>query len=366
MIDASDELGDVVQAGGYIRTIVADVTVDGDRVLQDFQLASAEVTSNGNAKVRTQGTAVFHYSDELGRSIVPSKLTSWLTPYATYLNVYFRITAGPFDEKVLLGTLKVVKVSDPKDARVRTGGRIISIGSSVGLQLADAFAVTDKEKFPLPASPSQLTSTWAEIAAVTGLPVEQNVADAAITRSITYQESVLDATFDLAQLLDGIPYVNSNGRVAIQPNAWPDPVVELTIGPEGNIVEVQPDDLTDEGIYNQVVVRSYGTDQVKVLATAELTDGPLRYGGPFGKVPFFASSPYVITDGQAAAYAESMLPLVSSIPAGVFAIDCLPDPRLEAGDVVDFWYNDATRTGRILERRIADSGPMSLKVQVQS
>lgn len=365
-IFASATLASIVRAGGFQRQMVADLIVDGERKLQDYPLAQCELKSNGNAKIRTQGSATFVYSDEIGRTIVPEDITSWMVPYATYLNIYYRVRIGTFDEKVLQGSFKVVKVSDPRESQVTNGGRLITIGSSVGLTLADAFSVTDRERFPAPSSPMNLTSAWAEIARLTGLPVTKNVADAAIPRSVTYQESRLDAVFDLAALLDGIPYVNNLGQVAIQPNVWGAEQDPLTIGESGQIVELRPSDLTDDGIYNQVVVRSHDDSQVGILATAEVGSGPLRYGGPFGRVPYFASSQFVNTIPEAQAYADSLLPTVSSVPASSFLITCIPDPRREVGDVVPFEYRGNPMVGRIQERSIGTTGPMTLKLLVES
>lgn len=366
MITTDEDLAEVIRSGGYVRDFVADVIVDDERVLSDIPLASCELKSDGNAKVRTQGTAVLVYSDELGRSVVPEDLTSWLTPYATVLNVSYRVSLNGIVWKVLQGTLKVAAVGDPQETRVLAGGRLLTVGSRVKLTLADAFRVTERERFIAPSSPASLDSVWDEIANLTNLPVQRNVADAAIPRSITYQESRLDAVHDLGAVLDGVPYVNPDGEVTIQPNQWPAESEPLRVGPDGTIVDVTPNTLTDEGIYNQVVVRSHENDQTAILATAELETGPLRYGGPFGRVPYFASSQFITTPEQAAEYAANLLPRVSSQPAAQFTIQCAPDPRREVGDVVPFESRDGRAfVGRIVERTLSSSGPMTLKVLVK-
>jgi hypothetical protein len=364
VIAVSAQLAQIIRSGGFFHSFVADVTVDGQRVLSDLPLSSCKISANRNAKIRTQANVRIDYSDELGRTVVPSDLNSWMTPYATFLTVSSKISAGGFSEKVLRGDLKIVAVKEPKDSRLRHQGVWFSVGSTVALSLADAFAVTDKERFPIPSSPTSLTSTWGELGTITGLPLLRNVADTPITRAVTYQESRLDAAFDLAQILGGIPYLNPFGQLTIDPDAWGAATEALIIGKDGTVVEVQPDELTDEGIYNQVVVRTYGTDQVGILATAQVLEGPLRYGGPFGRVPYFASSQYITTAPAAQAYADALLPKVSYRPASIYMISCLPDPRREVGDVVTFTKDDIPLTGRIQELELADTGPMTLKVIV--
>lgn len=364
MISVSDELAGLIRAGGFVRECVCDVIVDGERVIEDHPLTRCELRSDAGARIRTQGSALFTYTDELGASIVPTDLTSWLTPYATYLSVSMRISAGDFTEKVLQGYLKVVGVKDPTDTRALVGDRLISVGSAVRLVLADQFAVTDRERFPVPSSPSQLTSVWAELGVVTGFPLVQNITDTAITRDVTYQENRLDAVFDLAAILEGTPYMTPDGYLTVLPDEWGSEQEALLVGADGTVTRTDPADWTDEGVYNQVVVRSYDSDQATILATREVTSGPLRYGGPFGRVPYFASSQYVTTSGQAADYAEALLPQVSGLPAATYTVQCVPDPRREIGDVVPFTYQGETLVGRIVRRTLAESGPMTLALQV--
>lgn len=363
MIRGTDALSRIVASGGFRYEFVADVIVDGQRVLEDAPLSSCELRSDGNAKVRTQGTATLTYSDSMGRSIIPEDMTSWMTPYATFLNVSVRVSAGGYSEKVLRGNLKVVDVSDPVDHRTPFQGRLLSVGSRLTLGLADRFAVTDRERFSAPFGPSDLTSTWAEIGRLTGLPLTRTVPDAPIRRAVTYKENRLDAVFDLASILGGIPYVTADGKVAIQPDAWPAPSEPLTMGPDGTVVDTTPANLSDEGIYNAVVVRSHDASDI-ILATATLAEGPLRYGGPFGRVPYFVSSEFVTTEWDAIDYARTELAKVSQVPAMTYAITCVPDPRREVGDVVPFAYNGRDLLGRIQEVVLPSSGAMTVKVTV--
>lgn len=364
MIDVTPQLASILSAGAFNRRFVADLIVDGERVLSDVSLPGCELTSRRSAKIRNQGTAVFEYSDEVGTSILPEDITSWLTPYASYLNISMRVSDGSYAEKVLRGTYKIVGVGDPQEQTFSVPGRRLTLNSRVRLRLADVFAVTDRERFIAPSGPTSLTSVWNELGLVTGLPLLRNVPDAAINRDIVYQQSRLEAVFDLAEILGGIPYINPNGQLTLQSDTWGAETPELNIGPEGTVTKVQPDDLSDEEIYNQVVVRSFDTAQQVVLATAEVSTGPLRFGGPFGRVPFFASSQNVTTEAQAQAYADSMLPKVSSVPAAPVMIQCVPDPRREVGDVVPFYRNGERLVGRIDEISLSDVGPMTLKVLV--
>ena len=114
-----------------------------------------------------------------------------------------------------------------------------------------------------------------------------------------------------------------------------------------------------------MVVRSHDNQQQTILATAELTEGPLRYGGPFGRIPFFVSSQYVTTFGQAHDYAWAQLAKVSTVPAVKYTVQCLPDPRREVGDVVSFVHEGKNWVGRIQQMTLANAGLMTLNVLVR-
>lgn len=367
MIATTDDLALILRVGGFQFSWVADVIVDGDRVLQDLPLEDVKLVSDGTAKIRNQGTCTIVYSDQLGATAVPDDITSWFTPYATFLVISYVVSLAGFSERVTRGRFKIVGVSDPQESRVTFRDQVLSIGSRLTLTLADDFAVTDRERFIAPSSPADLSSVWAEIGRISGLPLNRTVADSDINRAVTYQESRIDALFDLAAILDGLPYMNPAGLVTIQPRVWPAESEALPMGQLGRIVASEVDDLTDDGIYNQVVVRSHGDDQTMVLATAQVLTGPLRYGGPFGRVPYFAASEFITTTAQAQEYADSLLPSVSRIPAARLQIECLPDPRREVGDVVPF---DRTATDRIVGRierlELSSTGPMVLKMAIDN
>jgi hypothetical protein len=365
MIAASKRLGEAVAEGGFSSMYVADLIVDGQVKLKDVPIPG-ELVSDGGAKILTQGTVLFSYSDEIGQSVIPEDITSWLAPFASFLDISYKVTLeNVFTEKVLRGRLKIVGVSDPQDRRIRFQDRILTVGSTVRLKLADLFYVTDRERFVTPGGPQPGATAWGEIGLLTGLPLDKrDVADKAITRAVTYEENRLDALGDLASILDGTPYITPAGAVAIALSAWGEPVVSLGMGGTGTIVRADPDDLSDAGVYNQVVVRSWDDQQATVLATAQVESGPLRYGGPMGRIPIFASSQHVTNEAQAHAYANDLLPQVSTLPAVTYTIQCAADPRLEVFDVIDFTKDDAPYTGRIQKITLPGTGDMTLVVSV--
>lgn len=367
MIESTPELTRLLSEGdpsAFRTTYIADLIVDGETKLQDVQL-TGELICDGDNLVLTQGTLTLVYSDELGRSVVPEDLTSWVTPVATFVDVSYRVTVGSlFEETILRGRLKVVGVSDPQERNIRFQDRKLTVGSSIRLKVADLFARTNRERFLTPSPPTSLTSAWDELGRLTGLPLDRSVPDVPITRAIVYEENRLEAVESLGSLLGGVPYMTPAGEVSVAPTTWGASVTKLTTGPEGRISRADPDDLSADEVYNGIVVRSWDTDQATILATAYVTEGPLRWGGPFGKVPFFASSQLVKTKEQAQAYANQLLPQKSKMGAVDYTIQCAPDPRLEVWDVIEFEKDKKNYTGRIKKITLPHQGLMTLVVSV--
>lgn len=359
MITVSDELAETLERGGFQRYFVVDVSVDGERVLSDLRVSECELVSDGTAKIRNQGSLVIEYSDELGRSVVPEDLNAWFTPYATRLNVSMMIKHSNIEEKVLRGTFLIRSLGDPTSSTTVVGEQRYTIGSRIRLQIADEFRRIERERFPGPTSPTG-DSAWDELGLIAGVGLARNVADVTIPRSIPYDTYRLDAVHAIGRLLDGTPYMDPNNRLAIEPDEWGDETAALLMGETGTVIKLTADDLTDEGIYNQIVVRTHDEDQVSILATAEVPSGPLRYGGLFGKVPYFASSPWVTTVVDAQAYADSELPKRSTQPAVPYSVQAVVDPRREVGDVVPFTTEAGTPlVGRIQHLTLGSAGPMT-------
>jgi len=365
MLTVSDEMVAAFSDGSATSGWVGDLIVDGQVVARNLGF-TGELKADAGALVLTQGSFKLNYDDDLGRSIVPEKLTSWLMPYASFIDMSYRVSIGTiFSEKVLRGRLKVIGVSDPQERKIRVQDRLITIGSSVQIEVADAFYTTDQEDFEAPSGPTDMSSVWDELGRLTLLPLSRSMPDAAITRAILYKEKRLDAVQELASLLAGRPYITPMGEVSLAPMAWGSPVATLTMGPSGRIARASADDLTATGIYNKVIVRSWTDGQATILASAVIDSGPLRWGGGHGRVPYFLSSEFVTTQAQAQEWADRTLPLVSVMKAVLYTIQSLADPRLEIWDVVEFEKDGVMHTGRIQKLTLPARGMMTLTVSVR-
>ncbi len=134
----------------------------------------------------------------------------------------------------------------------------------------------------------------------------------------------------------------------------------------GTVLDVSPTAGSDDLIPNAVVFASEPDDGKKVLTeTAYLRDGPLAWGGPYGFVPEFASSPLLTTRSQLAAAAKAKLGVLSRSVQQV-EVTMVDDPRLELGDVLQVHtkHRDTDVKGRVVSLQHGLTGPDRASVTV--
>jgi hypothetical protein len=100
------------------------------------------------------------------------------------------------------------------------------------------------------------------------------------------------------------------------------------------------------------VVTGEGTDEmepVRAVAFDAQESSPTFFGGPFGRVPRFYSSPFITTATQAQNAAQNLLrrTLGASYDVGLSAV---PNPALKPFDPVRVIYNDYNREMHVIQR----------------
>lgn len=90
------------------------------------------------------------------------------------------------------------------------------------------------------------------------------------------------------------------------------------------------------GAYNRVIATGENTGEaapVRGVATDADPGSPTFYGGPYGRVPMFYSSPFLTTDDQCASAAQSMLSKQLGTTQSV-SLGAIVNPALEPDDTV--------------------------------
>jgi hypothetical protein len=332
-------------------TWVADLHYNGQRIRANLPIRDVATKEDAGAEIQQSGSCEVVWTDEFATSISPTSITDPLAPFGAQLRIYSVVDVGTFQERVEFGWFEIVDVPAARDEQMTFRGSLITLGSWVELELKELLHGVSTETFDVPTAPSSLSSVWAEIGRISGLPLSRTVTDASIPRSIMYPENKLKALHSLMDIvLDAAPHMTADGALAARPNTWPEPVDTLTR--TGSIISVGSM-MSSENVYNRVAVRATGSDQKAILAVAEITTGPLRVRNPDGSIsPFRARTLYlsdelITSTTAAAAWAESTLAQVSTPRAQVLPVKEKFNPLRERGDVVLIERPTKTLLGRV-------------------
>lgn len=178
----------------------------------------------------------------------------------------------------------------------------------------------------------------------------------------TFDEDRWGAITTLAQSLAAVVYADPFGRfvIADAPTADTPPVWTVAAGPGGVLVEARSG-ASREKVYNALVVRgesaSGDTPPVQGTAFDEDPTSPTRWGSPadgaFGRVPRFMTLPTVTSREQARAIARANLYKYVGA-ASAMDLSTVPNPALEAGDVIDVVTDPTVPAGGTVRRHVVD------------
>jgi hypothetical protein len=327
--------------GSHVRVTRADLWYAGALMAANLPVVSGDLDLDGDAQIRATVSSLV-IADATGY-LVPAGPgdASALAVYGSELHLRTGVRHSSGAEELLsVGWFKILATSIDERYTRDGSGLWVSGGAQHTLTLADRMTAIDDARFLAPGQPVAATCL-AEIKRLCrGLvPFARwpAIPDPAVPRSITYQESRLDAVGALAAAANVRAYMDSNGALAIRKVTDPstDPVA-LIVTTDREIVE-QSTGYTREQVYNAVVARGEQTaDTAPVQAIAYDTDpaSPTRWDGPFGRRPVFYSSPLLTTVAQCQAAALSQLQGLLRGRDRLVTVMAVPNPALEPGDVV--------------------------------
>lgn len=171
-------------------------------------------------------------------------------------------------------------------------------------------------------------------------------------REVLVEENRYEALLDLATGLGKILFWDDIGALRIdtapttQAIAW-----YVHAGFKGTQLNISRQ-ITREGVYNAVVAMGEGSDDmpsVRAVAVDTNPNSPTFYGGRFGKVPRFYSSPFLTTQAQADAAAVELLQRSTGLPYSV-DFEAVVNPALRPYDPVQVRYRDGTFEVHVMER----------------
>jgi hypothetical protein len=172
------------------------------------------------------------------------------------------------------------------------------------------------------------------------------VRDAPVGRAIIAEEDRAGTLKDLLTSLGKVGYFDHRGKFVIKTPPTTTGAAAWTVdaGSQGVLVQMSRG-LTREGVYNAVIATGEAGDTTAPARGVAYNLDPTSatyWGGRFGKVPRFYSSPFLTTNAQAVTAAASLLRQQLGLPYQV-DLESIANPALEPYDVLKVRY---PKTGR--------------------
>lgn len=219
-------------------------------------------------------------------------------------------------------------------------------GDTVTVRAAGLLYLIDEARLVSPFQPSgNLVGTLRGLVepALT-VVVDAGLPNRSVPSGINYDEDRLGAVLEL---LDGWPadaYVTEDGYLLVtSATQSTTPVLTLTNGEGGTIISASGAS-TRDGAYNVVVARGTAADggQVQGVAYNRTGNSAKSLDGPFNPlpVPYYYSSPLLTTVNQCNAAARTVLARLQRSTSKEFAVEMVPNPAVQLGDVVSVTTDD--------------------------
>lgn len=286
----------------------------------------------GDAQI--DGTADIRSTLDLetdGTAMWPTAAASLLAPYGNEIYVR-RGLLHSAAEYVGLGYFRIdgPEQDNPPNGPIRLSGRDRMAG------IIDAQLLAPQQ-FGTTASLGFIMSTLVgQVYPTAVIEWDDATSAAVLTRPLICEQDRFQFLDDLVRSRGKIWYWDYRGVLVIKSAPNPAvPVWEVSAGAGGVLLSVSRH-LTREGVYNAVVAQGEAFDSFPPVRGVAYDNNPLSptyYGGRFGPVPKFFSSPSLFSPGQAAAAAEAELRRNLGLPYSM-DLSCVPNPALEPWDPV--------------------------------
>jgi hypothetical protein len=267
----------------------------------------------------------------------PADADGLLTPYGNELHVRRGIQLdGGTIEWVSLGYHRIDTVEQPDAPR----GPVRIAGSDRMAGLIDGRLETPRQYAATDLVGDVVDELVTEIYPTAVIEWDDATDAETLGRALVIEEDRHAGLADLVTAYGKIWYWDHRGYLVIKDPPDPArPVYVVNSAARGVLVRLSRQ-LTRKGVYNAVVASGEGADTaapVRAVVTDDAETSPTRWGGPFGRVPKFYSSPVITSQDQAEAAARSLLLQESGLPYSV-EFGTVANPALEPYDPLRVRY----------------------------
>lgn len=334
------ELALTALTGSRVRDrVVAHVWYDGRLVTAEPLPVSAwSMSSDASRQVKSQ--VKLTVADPDG-TLVPWALNDPLGVGGPQVQVIY--TMGRPDTSVDLGWFRTVE-SAPVENWIfkEAGDRTVQVsgGALIPITADDLTTMAVDDKFLAPESPAAGATFIGEVRRIlrdiVPVKVAAGVTDRPVSTSVVFDKGTprLDAVEDLLKEVGATHRMTGDRQLEVIPvesTGWD---WEVRGGEGGVLVDVQRTQ-TVGGLYNGAVSEGADDDGRPLIGRAFEMAGPLRWGGPHGRVPIFHTATGILKTQQAVdADAVTRLRGVISDRTVTLPVTCLPHPGLQINDRV--------------------------------
>lgn len=311
------------------------------QLASDLPVHEGSVTVDGNSQVRrTLSVAIADPSLDPGND--PS---ATLAPYGTDLIVQrgVRFPDGSI-EYAPLGRFRIEQVQTSVE-----GDAIQVTGSDRTAYVQDAKFTNTQQSVTSNTIPAEITRLITDAITVA---VNNRSGSTDATPNVYWEQDRWDAIEQLAKSIGCVVYFDPTGTAVIaKVAAITDPPVWWVDAGESGVMVTGERQTTREGTYNGVVASGESAGQF-LPYTATVTDNdatsPTYWGGVFGKKPYFYTSALITTQAQATTAASALLDKVRGMSRQL-SLSCVPNPALEAGDVIRVRFPDGSTETHLVD-----------------
>lgn len=269
--------------------------------------------SDGSISVSQDSHATLSLTVTDTDGLLSPQVDGALSPFGGEVSVRAGMKRGSILEMVPLGRFVI---SEPDSTEqwatyLGKGGTRTKVrrGVKVSITGSDRMSLVAEQSFTTrvqPTQPTVLAECRRILQGIAPWKAPVGIADKALSSAaVTYSEDRGQALADLASLLDCVPFADPDGAITLARKT--PPLTSVWTVPEAQVVDRGSRKFTRSGMHNGVIASGTAFTGAPLRGLAIEPDGPLRWGGPFGRVPVFIDAPLASNQADIDAAAKAAL-----------------------------------------------------------
>lgn len=290
-----------------------------------------------------------------------------LAPWGQQLAVRAELSVGAaWAQTIPVGRFRVEESEPDGGLQVlQSNGTWLPAGQQVAVTGRDMLQQLADETWTTAVAPVSGATVRAEMARViagTGLALSPTVTSTVkVTSAADYGSSKLDALITLAKVAGSVVCCDRTGAVALIDSTtgtgqtW-------TFEPGSQVGVARVASMSRQDIHNGILVQGVdGDSRYGVRGSAWITSGPLRWGGPFGKIPKTISDQTIYSNSSATTRAQTELAKLTSTQTVAVKITSPANPAIS---VLDTATIPSAGLSGLIQTVDIDSDSMTLTVSI--